>query len=104
RLGDLVLRPRGSIGVRLEQDLGTAKLLRRPLEILDDVLTAGTLFVQEADDGLLVHGAPPCAPNLPRYRENHQPLLLALEMHQWPGGFAGGGPARETGADCVRSA
>jgi hypothetical protein len=77
-LGDLDVWPRGPIGIRLEQDLSTAKLLRRTFEILDDFLTTATLFVRQPDDILLVHGTPPCAPKFPSNSQNHQPQFLAL--------------------------
>jgi len=59
RLGDLEIRPRRTIGIRLEQDLSTANLLRRSFEFLDDFLTRATLFVRQPNEILLVHGAPP---------------------------------------------
>ena len=49
-LGDLDIRPSRPIGIRLEQDLSTTKLLRRSLELLDDLLTDTTLFIRQPDD------------------------------------------------------
>src|SRR5262249_43848927 len=54
--GNLHVRPVGSIGIRLEQDLSATKLLRRSLEILDDLLTDATLFLRQPHNILLVHG------------------------------------------------
>src|SRR5882724_11570804 len=50
RLGDLDIRPSRLIGIRLEQDLRTAKLLRRSLERLDPLLTDATLFIRKSDN------------------------------------------------------
>ena len=45
RLGDLDVQPSRPISIRLEQDLRTAKLLRRSREFLDNLLTDATLFI-----------------------------------------------------------
>jgi len=45
RLGDLDVQPSRPISIRLEQDLRTAKLLRRSRELLDNLLTDATLFI-----------------------------------------------------------
>ena len=59
-LGDLRIRPSRPIGIGLEQDLSAASLLRRPLELLDDLLTNATLFIRQPHNVLFVHGTPPC--------------------------------------------
>src|SRR5713101_1715372 len=58
-LGNLDIRPPGPIGICLEQDLSTTKLLRRSLERLDDPLTDSPLFLRQPNNVFLVHGKPP---------------------------------------------
>src|SRR5207247_10395505 len=80
-LGDLDSQPGRPIGIRLEQDLRTAKLLRRSLEMLDNLVTDATLFIRKSDNVLLVHGRPPCSRKCPRIPYNNQPQFLALTTH-----------------------
>ena len=80
-LGNLDIRPPGSIGICLEQDLSTTKLLRRSLESLDDPLTDSPLFLRQPNNVLLVHGKPPCDQQFPNNSQNQQPHFLALKTH-----------------------
>src|SRR5580698_8436373 len=80
-LGNLDVRPTRTIGIRLEQDLGTTKLLRRSLEVLDDILTNHTLFSRKSDYILLVHGKPPCYQKSPTFLKQAQPQFQGLRGH-----------------------
>jgi hypothetical protein len=55
-LRDLDVRPSRPIGIRLQQNLSTTKLLRGSFEILDNPLTDNALFIRQTDNELLVHG------------------------------------------------
>ena len=46
RLGNPAIGPCWTIGIRLEENLGTTHLLRRPLEFLDDLLAERPLFIR----------------------------------------------------------
>ncbi len=78
---DLGIWPPRPIDIRLEQDLSTASLLRRPLELLHDFLTDATLFLRQPHDVLLVHGTPPCDRKFPIKPRNQQPQFLCLRTH-----------------------
>ena len=80
-LGNLDIRPPGSIGICLEQDLSTTKLLRRSLESLDDPLTDHPLCLRQPDHVRLVHGKPPCDQQFPNNSQNQQPHFLDLKTH-----------------------
>jgi hypothetical protein len=80
-LGDLDIRPSRPVSIRLEQDLGAAKPLRRSLELLEDLLTNGTLFIRQPDDVLLDHGTPPRDGKCPNNPRDHQPHFLPLKTH-----------------------
>ena len=81
RLGDLDIRPSRRLGIRLEQDVRTAKRLRRSLAMLENLLTDATRFIRKSDHVLLVHGRPPCSRKCPRIPYNNQPQFLALTTH-----------------------
>jgi hypothetical protein len=83
-LGNFDSRPPCPIGICLEQDLSTTKLLRRSRESLDDPLTDTPLFLRQPHNVLLVHGKPACDQKLPNNSQNQQPNFLDLKTHKYP--------------------
>jgi len=55
RLGDLRIRPVRTADIRLQQDLCSSYLLRRALELLDDVRQFLTFLLRQPHNILLVH-------------------------------------------------
>src|SRR5262249_21151579 len=67
-----------AIGIGLEQALSAACLLRRPLEVLNDLLTEAALLRREPHARLLVHGTPP-VPKLSHQGSKSPTPILSLD-------------------------
>ena len=55
-VGDLLVGPRRSVRIRLQEDLSTAHLLAAAVELPDCLLTDLAFLVGESDDILFLHG------------------------------------------------
>lgn len=64
----------------LLQDLGAPYCLAGPLVLLNDLLKRVTFLFRHANN-ILLHGKPPCFPQLARKPPYDQSQLLAVTMH-----------------------
>ncbi|HUY32782.1 MAG TPA: hypothetical protein VMV69_08365, partial [Pirellulales bacterium] len=81
RLGNTFVSPIRSIGVGLQQNLGTPNLLTRPLQFLDYAAKLAPLLIRQSHYVPFLHGTPPCATQNRRFARISQPDILAVTKH-----------------------
>jgi hypothetical protein len=80
-LGDALVGPIRSVGVGIEQNLGTANFLCRSLQFLDNALKLIPFLIRQSHNGSLLHGTPPCAMQNRQSGQIRQPDFLAVTKH-----------------------
>jgi hypothetical protein len=75
RFGNPLIGPTRTVNISLEQHVGTANFLARPLELLDDLLKLDPFFIRKSNDILLLHGKSPCAMQYLDIRKTANPKL-----------------------------
>jgi hypothetical protein len=81
RLSDAFVGPIRTVGVGLQQNLGTSNLLARALEFLDNALQITPLLIRQSHDIHLPHGTPPCATQHRQFTRYRQPDILDVTKH-----------------------